>query len=201
MKKEQFIELGLEEEMAIKCEKASQEELKGFIPKARFDEVNNEKKKLESDVKERDTQLESLKNTIGDIDSLKKQITSLQEENKKKEESYTKELHQLKIDTAVKDALTSAKARNVTAVKALLKNLDKAELDENGTIKGLAEQLESLKQSDGYLFETKTKPSIKGAKPAETGNDDVSKIGVDVNKMTYTEMVEYLANNPDAKLY
>ena len=51
MKKEQFIELGLEEEMAIKCEKASQEELKGFIPKARFDEVNNEKKKLKVSVK------------------------------------------------------------------------------------------------------------------------------------------------------
>lgn len=199
MKKEQFIELGLDEEMAIKCEKASQEELKGFIPKARFDEVNDERKKLESDVKERDTQLENLKNTTGDIEALRKEITSLQEENKKKDEKYAGELRQLKIDTAVKDALTSAKARNVTAVKALLKNLDKAELDENGVIKGLAEQLESLKQTDGYLFETKTKPSIKGAKIGETGNDDISK-KVDTSKMTYTEMVEYLANNPDAKI-
>lgn len=199
MKKEQFIELGLEEEIAIKCEKASQEELKGFIPKARFDEVNDERKKLESDVKERDTQLENLKNTTGDIEALRKEITSLQEENKKKDEKYASELRQLKIDTAVKDALTSAKARNVTAVKALLKNLDKAELDENGVIKGLAEQLESLKQTDGYLFETKTKPSIKGAKIGETGNDDISK-KIDTSKMTYTEMVEYLANNPDAKI-
>ena len=199
MKKEQFIELGLDEEMAIKCEKASQEELKGFIPKARFDEVNDERKKLESDVKERDTQLENLKNTTGDIEALRKEITSLQEENKKKDVKYAGELRQLKIDTAVKDALTSAKARNVTAVKALLKNLDKAELDENGVIKGLAEQLESLKQTDGYLFETKTKPSIKGAKIGETGNDDISK-KVDTSKMTYTEMVEYLANNPDAKI-
>lgn len=37
-KKEEFVKLGLDEETAAKCEAASAEELKGFIPKARFDE-------------------------------------------------------------------------------------------------------------------------------------------------------------------
>ena len=46
MKKEEFVKLGVDDELAKKLEDASQEELKGYIPKARFDEVNNEKKKL-----------------------------------------------------------------------------------------------------------------------------------------------------------
>ena len=46
MKKEEFVKLGIDEELAKKAEAASQEELKGFIPKARFDEVNIEKKNL-----------------------------------------------------------------------------------------------------------------------------------------------------------
>jgi len=39
MKKEEFVKLGVEEELAAKLETASQDELKGYIPKARFDEV------------------------------------------------------------------------------------------------------------------------------------------------------------------
>lgn len=72
MTKEDFIKLGLDEEIAKKCETASTEELKTFIPKTRFDEVNNEKKKLELDVQERDLQLETLKKSIGDVDAMKK---------------------------------------------------------------------------------------------------------------------------------
>ena len=62
MKKEEFVKLGIDEETAKKLEAASAEELKGYIPKARFDEVNDEKKKLQADVKKRDEQLETLKN-------------------------------------------------------------------------------------------------------------------------------------------
>lgn len=55
------MKLGIDEETAKKCEAASQEELKGFIPKTRFDEVNNEKKKLELDLRDRDgTELEDI---------------------------------------------------------------------------------------------------------------------------------------------
>ena len=82
MKKEDFVKLGIDEETAKKCETASQEELKGYIPKARFDEVNNEKKKLELDVRDRDGQLETLKNSTGDVDAMKKQIEDLQKANK-----------------------------------------------------------------------------------------------------------------------
>ena len=200
MKKEDFVKLGVDEELAAKLETASQEELKGFIPKARFDEVNNEKKKLELDVRDSDSQLETLKNSTGDVEGLKKQIETLQADNKKKDEEHAAEVRQLKIDAAVDAALSAAKAKNATAVKALLKDMDKAELQEDGTIKGLAEQIAALQKSDDYLFEANTsKKQMKGAKPGETGKEDGDD-KVDTSKMTYDELCAYLEQNPDAKL-
>lgn len=201
MKKEEFVKLGITEELAAKAEAASQEELKGFIPKARFDEVNNEKKKLELDVRDRDSQLETLKNSTGNVEEMKQQIADLQADNKKKDEDHAAEIKQLKIDAAVDAALTGAKAKNTTAVKALLKDLDKAELAEDGTIKGLSEQIEALQKSDEYLFEAKDtkKTQVKGAKPGESGNEDGDH-GVDLSKMSYSEMAAYLAEHPDVKI-
>ena len=199
MKKEEFVKLGIDEETAKKCEAASLEELKGFIPKARFDEVNTAKNTAEALVKERDGQLETLKNSTGDVESLKKQIETLQADNKAKDDAHAAEIKQLKIDAAVEAALTGAKAKNSVAVKALLKDLDKAELSEDGTIKGLAEQIEALRKSDEYLFEAKSsKNQVKGAKPGEAGNEDGDGT-VDTSKMTYSELAAYLAEIPDAK--
>lgn len=201
MKKEDFVKLGIDEALAAKAEAASQEELKGFIPKARFDEVNNEKKKLELDVRDRDGQLETLKNSTGDVEAMKQQIATLQADNKAKDEAHAAEIKQLKVDTAIETALTGAKAKNNTAVKALLKDLDKAELADDGTIKGLAEQIEALQKSDSYLFDAKDskQKQVKGAKPGESGNEDGDH-GVDTSKMTYSELTAYLAEHPDAQI-
>ena len=49
MKKEDFLKLGLSDELANKAAEASAEELKGFIPKSRFDEANEAKKKKKKD--------------------------------------------------------------------------------------------------------------------------------------------------------
>lgn len=167
MKKEDFIKLGLDEEIAKKCEEASLEELKGYIPKSRFDEVNNEKKKLEVDVKDRDKQLEDLKKSNGDNEELKKRIEQLQKDNKDKEDRHIADIKKMKIDIAVDRALGEAGAKNKIAVKALLKDLDNAELKEDGTVKGLKEQIESLVKGEdsGFLFEGETNPKFKGMSP------------------------------------
>jgi hypothetical protein len=74
MKKEDLVKLGLDEETAKKVAEASAEELKGVIPKARFDEVNTEKKNLETAKGTLEGQLETLKNSAGDVKAMKKQI-------------------------------------------------------------------------------------------------------------------------------
>jgi len=106
MTKEEFIALGVTEELATKAAAASVEELKGFIPKARFDEVNTGKKKAEDDLKDRDKQLEDLKKSSGDAAELTKKIETLQTENKAAKEKYEAEAAALKLGTAVKLALT-----------------------------------------------------------------------------------------------
>jgi len=200
MKKEDFVKLGLDEEAAKKCADASTEELKGYIPKVRFDEVNNDKKQLELDVRERDTQLETLKNSTGDVETLKQQIVALQADNKVKDEAHALEVKQLKLDAAVSAALTSSKAKNEKAVKALL-NLENAEIGEDGTVKGLTDQIKKLQGAEDskFLFETESKPKMKGAVPGETGKEDPDG-KVNFSKMGYDELAAYMAENPDAKL-
>ena len=203
MKKEDFLKLGFSEEDAKKAADASAEELKSYIPKARFDEVNTEKKKLETTVADRDKQLETLKNSTGDVEAMKKQIETLQADNKTKDEQHAAEIKQLKVDAAVSAALTAAKAKNEKAVKALLElDPEKIELLDDGTIKGLDDQIKKLVEAEDtkFLFNTETKKTkIKGANPGETGKEDPD-TKVDVSKMSYEELAAYLEENPDAEI-
>lgn len=174
MKKEDFLKLGLSEEQATKAAEASQEELKGFIPKSRFDEVNEAKKKLDEDIKARDEQLEALKKV--DADGLKAEIERLQGENKTAKEQYEKDLQNVKVNNAVEMALAGAKAKNIKAVKALLE-LDKAELD-GDKVKGLDEQIKALKEAEDtkFLFEAETSknPAFRGFNPGESKDPNKS---------------------------
>ena len=199
MKKEEFVKLGIDEETAKKLEAASQEELKGYIPKTRFDEVNNEKKRLELDVRDRDSQLEALKNSTGDVEAMKQQIETLQADNKAKDEAHAAEIKKLQREAVDNELLTAASAKNNKAVLALLDAIEDT-VDIDGYKTKRSEQLEAIKKSDSYLFETKsTKKQVKGATPGESGNEDGEK-GVDTSKMTYSELAAYLAENPDANI-
>ena len=197
MKKDDFLKLGLDDEIAKKCEAASLEELKEYIPKSRFDEVNSAKKKFESDVKDRDKQLEDLKKSTGNIEDFKKQIESLQKENKEKAEHYELEMQKLKVDTKIDSTLSNFGARNIRSVKALLDGVDKFKFDKDGNIEGLEDQIKQIKKSDPYLFANNDTSSVKGVKSVESTAESKS---VDVNNMTYSELVSYMSNNPDFKL-
>lgn len=152
MNKQKLIEMGVSEDLA----ESIMNELKGsFIPKTRFDEVNELKKSYQEQLKERDTQLEQLKKAVGDSNELRKQIETLQNDNKANEEKFNAQIKQMKIDTAIDKALTEAKAKNLKAVKALLDTTD-AELLEDGTIKGLSEKIKGLteNQETSFLFDS-----------------------------------------------
>lgn len=173
MKKEDFTKLGVEDALAGKLADASAEELKGFIPKTRFDEVNTELKQSKDTLKERDNQLEELKKSTGDSEGLQKQITDLQAANKAKDEAHAAEIKKLQVDSAVEKALVGAKAKNTKAVKALLSEfLEKAELD-GESIKGLDDEIKKLTEADDskFLFDIETKQDnkagFKGVKPGE----------------------------------
>lgn len=200
MKKEDFLKLGADAALAEKCAAASAEELRGFIPKTRFDEVNGERKLLEQRLSENEDATQKLQSFSETIEKLKAEIKALKRENAEMTEAHAAELYRFKVSAAADRALASAGAKNLTAVKALIKGLDNARLDRNGCVAGLDEQIEALKSSDGYLFfsEKSSKPTVRGAVPGESGDDVPT---ADISGLTYTQLAAYLEKNPDAKLF
>lgn len=202
MKKEELLKKveGLSDDVAEKVLKA----FEGYVPKTRFDEVNEAKKNAEALVKERDTQIEKLKQDNKGNEDLKNQIAKLQDDNKKAVEAKDAEIKKIKIDNAVNTALIGAGAKNTKAVLALLK-LDGAELADDGTVKGLSEQIDALKKAEdsSFLFKSEGKnPSPKkGVTPK--GNNDPKGNGTVTKeqfaKMGYKERVELF--NTDRELY
>lgn len=126
---------------------------------------------LQKQISDRDKQLETLKKSSGDNETLQKQIADLQAANKTAKAEYKAQMKKLTLDSKVETALITAKAKNTKAVRALL---DESKISIDGeNVLGLNEQLESLKKDAAYLFgEDKTQnppPPADGAppKPAE----------------------------------
>ena len=150
-----------------------------WIPKARFDEVNVQRKDYKEQLEQRDQQLKDLQKKAKDSEELTSEIERLREENKKATEAYEEKLTQQKFNFAVEQAIAKAEAKNTRAVKALL-DLDKIKLEGDELI-GLEEQLKTVKESEPYLFGTElrgrtphqdqtTPPSTKNPWKSETFN-------------------------------
>lgn len=200
MKKEELMKLeGMTEELATKIAEQSAEELKGMIPKSRLDEVIMERDNAKKDHADVLKQLGALQKESGDVQSLKDKIKELEDGAKESEKTHAAEIQALKINNAVDTALMNAKALNAKAVKALL-NLEKAELDDEGNVKGLADQIKALQTAEDskFMFGSSA-PSMKGAKVGESGNEDGDK-GMTIEKfrkMSPSERYNYSITNPN----
>lgn len=164
MKKEDLVKLGLNDETAQKVADAIAEEMKGFIPKNRFDEVNESNKTLKTQIADRDKQLEELKKV--DAAGLNAKIAELQEENKKAKQTHDAQINEMRRDYAIESALREAKAKNIKAVRALL-NLDEITID-GEKINGIDKQIKALTESEEtkFLFNVQD-PKFKGMQPPQ----------------------------------
>jgi len=114
---------------------------------------------LDQQLKVANTTITDLKKNNKDNEELQTKVTDY--ETKVKE--YEKQIKNMQFNYALEGALKSANVRNTKAVKALL-NLENVKLD-GESILGLKEQLESLKQSDSYLFAEEQQTTFSGVKP------------------------------------
>lgn len=104
---------------------------------------------LQTQLSDRDKQLEELKKV--DAEGLQAKIDELQQANETTKTEYEQKLQQQAFDYKLETTLSGAKVKNAKAVKALL-DMDTIKLD-GDALKGLDTQLESLKESDPYLFD------------------------------------------------
>ena len=195
MNKDDLIAMGLTEEQAKKV----MDSLDGnYVTKTRFNEVNEENKTLKKSVSDRDKQLEDLKKSSGDNEELKKQIETLQQENANQKKAHDAEMTQLRLDNAIDAALTAAGAKNIKAVRALI-DTSKVKVGEDGKLTGFDDLLSAVQKSDSYLFtEKQQKQNFKGFQPGASGNVKPG-TKVDMSKMTYEELANYIDQNPDAE--
>lgn len=153
MKRTELEAMGLTKEQVDNIMKINGEDIENAksSSKSEMENLKVENATLTTQVKERDSQIDQLKKSAGDNAELQKQIETLQADNKAKDEAHAKELTRLKLDTAVEKALTDGGAKNVKAVKALL-DLSDAKLSDDGTVKGLADQIQKLQTGDDTKF-------------------------------------------------
>lgn len=161
-----------------------------YVEKAKFDEATTAKTNLETQIKERDKQLETLKKTAGDKEKLENTIKQLQEENKTAKTKYETDLKNIRIDSAVKLKINGI-AQDVDIVSGLI---DKTKLiiSDDGTVTGLDEQINPLKQSKPFLFK-----NGKGAKYDPAGGNGGNRINP-FKKDTFnlTEQGKLFKENP-----
>ncbi|WP_337033210.1 phage scaffolding protein [Paenibacillus illinoisensis] len=160
-----------------------------WMPKEKFNEANTARKQAEDTLKERDQQLEQLRKSAGDNETLQADIKKLQDENKAAQEKYAADLKELQLNTALKLSL-SGQVYDPDIVAGLL-DKTKIELNEDGSVKGgLEEQVNGLRDSKAFLFVQKeetapTAPLFKGIRPPDAGgggNPPTDPKGYDVGK-------------------
>jgi len=185
-------ELFDDQEMIDKVEAILKDELKDkYIPKQRFDELNEQKKKFEELVAERDGQLEALKSATGNEDKLKKQIEDLQAANQKAKEEYDANIKAMRRDDFVKTTLMEAGLLDTKFIPGVSAYLSIADLDVDnvGSVDAFKTKLNEVKTTVAPTwFKSDTPPAteINGMKI----NDPISKVppgdeGVDKNSYEY----------------
>ena len=207
MKKEELMKIeGMTDELADKVVELSTAEMKDMVPKTRLNEVIKERDNAKADHADVLKQLGALQKETADTDveGLKQKITELETASKNAAKAHENEIKQLKIDNAVDAALLSAKARNSKAVKALL-DLENAELDEDGTVKGLADQIKALQTAEDSKFMFGSATKLKGASFGESGDSgDGSAMTLEAfRKLSPVDRYNFSTEHPDEykKLY
>ena len=169
MKKEDFVALGISEELAEKAAEQSAKELKGMVPRERLNEATKAKEQAEGSYTAVKDELDKLKSSTGDNEALKSRITQLQDDLKKKDTLHAAEIADMKMTNAIQAAIGGV-AQDAELVAGLL-DRSKLILSEDGKLTGLDDQISGLKESKPFLFKDKTGyPRVRdGGEPTGTG--------------------------------
>jgi predicted nuclease with TOPRIM domain len=162
-----------------------------WIPKDKFNELNDEKKALKEISDQLRTDLKEMKEKAKGNEDLTKQITALEAQLQENEDK----IKDLRTSAAIERELLKANAK---FPDLLVGKFDKSKVEvlEDGTVKGLEDQLKTIKESYKDLFgETKIAgtPPGKGDPPnPDTKNNPWKK-----ETLNYTEQGRILREEPE----
>lgn len=151
--------------------------------KEQINNLTGERDGLQKQIDDRDKQLNTLKKSAKDNEELQSQIKQLQDENKTAKQNYQDQLAKQNKSFKIEGALRDAKAKNIKTVLPLI-DTEKVSVNDDGTLNGLSEQLDNIKQDNGFLFgeENKT-PRVEIKNDFQDGN----------NKNTSDTIVSHIA--------
>lgn len=164
----------------------------------RYNKLQEQKKQLEEASKNYEKQLKELSKNNADNEELKKQLEQLQLSNKELETKHAEEMNKLQFDFALDKGLSSAKVKDTKLIKALL-DMENIKYQE-GNLEGLDSQIEAIKTSHSYLFDTEQQqvPPGSGFNPLG-GNEDT---GITKEKFKTMNMAQRIKlRNEDPSLY
>lgn len=178
-------------------ERISKELPKHFKPAKEFNEISEKLKTANEEVKTLKTTNTNIQTeydnykkgsiTQGEYEEKVKQIQD-EANNKVKQSNFDSKL-------AVKLMSKEINARDIVDIKA---NLDMSKISLNGeNFIGLDEQIKALKERKEYLF-NKEETIITGS--GERGKERVEGDDIEFDKMSYSQMCDYLEKNPDVKI-
>lgn len=164
---------------------------KRFVPKADFNQRGEELKMLREKLSAAEEKIVAGEHFEQENQSLAGELSMLREVYERDMEAAKVKEAEIHLQHAVERALVQEKARNLVAVRALL-NMEGITL-ENGQLVGFDEQIEQLKQENGYLFE-KSAEVINFMRP--TGGDTVM-TEEEFQKLGYMEKLKLKKEQPD----
>ena len=145
--------------------------------------LTSERDGLQKQIDDRDEQLTTLKKSAKDNEELQSQIKQLQDENKTAKQNYQDQLAKQNKSFKIEGALRDAKAKNIKTVLPLI-DTEKVSVNDDGTLNGLSEQLDNIKQDNGFLFSEENKtPRVEIKNDFQDGN----------NKNTSDTIVSHIA--------
>lgn len=150
------------------------------------EEIEPLKKELSSAQAQRDeykSELDEANSAIANLEKSTKENEQVQNEiaeYKKQIEELSEARRADKIASEIEKAVIKARGRNLKTIKPLL-DMDKIELDKDGAITGLDEQLKLIAKTDSYLFESPEADSSANPTPetmaGETAGHEPRKSG------------------------
>lgn len=145
-----------------------------YVPKAKLDEERTAVKSYKAQIDDLNGKLTQLQEAANGSDTMKQQIAQLQSDIAAKDAA----MKQQHLEYAIRDAVRNSKARNTDVVT---KMIDTTKITENdGRLYGLMEQLDALKKSDSYLFESEP---IGGVDPRKDPSGEKPGANYTVNEM------------------